>query len=213
MKPTTSLPLCGILLLCLLVIPATATQVLTTVSCTPNPPLQPGTSQHMVAQYTIIPSGSTTFPKGHNLQMQTNLTAAQWTIQVIVDGNNAARQTATGNAAFVNGEILSYTTNHDVSFTVTIDGMVPASSDSTVTLLNLVEIDNTGSVVPGSQSLITQPVTGAGSSPSPLATSVATLTPPVVTPVQTPARSPGFPATLGIGAVALAGIVRMRRRN
>ena len=106
----------------------------------------------MVAQYTIIPSGSATFPKGHDLQMQTNLTDARWTIQVIVDGNTAARQTASGSTAFVNGAILSYTTDHDVSFTATIDGSVPEAVNSSVTLLQMVEIDNTGSAMPGSQS-------------------------------------------------------------
>jgi hypothetical protein len=213
---TTNVPFlfCGILLLFIIVSPVAATQTLTTVSCNPNPPLVPGDHQHMVANYMITPSGSTTFPKGHNLQMQTDLTDAQWTIQVIVDGDNAARQTASGSTAFVNGEILSYSTNHDVSFTVTIDGTVPKTATGTVTLLNMVEIDNTGTAMPGSQSVITQPVAGTSSAQVTAASAVPTLTPPLVTSAITATpRSPGFPASLGIAAVALAGLVWMRRRS
>jgi hypothetical protein len=205
--------LSGGILLLLLAAPAAASQILTGVSCDPTPPLQPGGHQHMVAQYTIIPSGSTTFPKGHNLQMQTDLVSAQWTIQVIVDGNNAALQTASGPAAFVNGAILSYPTNHDLSFTVTIDGTVPATGTGTVTLLNMTELDNNGSPVPGSQSLVAEPVAGAGSGPATSLTPIPTLTPPPVTPAAAATRSPGFPAPLGIAAVTLAGLAWAGRRN
>jgi hypothetical protein len=212
---TTIVPFlfCGILLLLLIVSPVAATQTLTTVSCDPSPPLVPGDHQHMVTKYMITPSGSTTFPRGHNLQMQTDLADAQWTIQVIVDGRDAARQTAYGPAAFVNGEILSYSTNHDVSFTVTIEGIVQKMASGTVTLLDMVEIDNTGSAIPGSRSLIIQPV--AGTNPAQVATTpaVPTLTPPLVTSAATATRSPGFPAPLGIAAVTLAGFAWMRRRH
>ena len=204
---------CGILLLCILISPATATQVLTIVSCDPNPPLVPGDPQLMVAQYTVIPSGSATFPSGHNLQMQTDLSDAKWTIQVIVDGHDAARQTASGSVAFVNGGIISYTTNHDVSFTVTIDGTVPKTATGTVTLLKMVDLDNTGSPVPGSQSPITRPVAGAVSAPVTATTAVPTLTPPPGIPSTSATRSPGFPAPLGMVAVALAGLAWMRRRH
>ena len=103
-----------------------ATVVLSSDSFTPNPPLVPGTQQHVVATYAIIPSGSTTFAKGHSLQMVTDLSAAKWSIQVTLDGRNAAQQSASGDAAFVNGELLSYSTNHDVGMIVTIDGHGPA---------------------------------------------------------------------------------------
>jgi hypothetical protein len=199
------------LLLCLCASPVAATQVLTTVSCTPNPPLVQGDPQQMIAQYTIIPDGSSTFPRGHSLQMQTDLVDAQWTIQVIVDGNNAARQTASGNAAFVSGGILSYPTNHDVSFTVSIAGVVPKTTAGTVTLLNMVELDNTGNTVPGGQSLITRPVTGESAPVVTGTTTVPALTPPLVTPTPV-TRSPGFPAGLGITAVGIAGLAWMRCR-
>jgi hypothetical protein len=206
-----SLLFCGILLL-VIAAPAAASQVLTGVSCDPNPPLQPGGHQHMVAKYMINPSGSTTFPKGHNLQMQTDLVNAPWTIQVIVDGTNAARQTASGSAAFVNGAILSYPTNHDISFTVTIDGTVPDTATGTVTLLNMEEIDNTGNVVPGSVIPVSEPVTVSASGQVTATTPAPTLTPPLVAPAAAATRSPGFPAPLGVAAVALVGLAWVRRR-
>jgi hypothetical protein len=213
MKQNVILLFLGILLVGLIVSPVAASQILTSVSCTPNPPLVPGDHQQMIAQYTVIPSGSTTFPKGHSLQMQTDLVDAQWTIQVIVDGNNAARQTASGNAAFVSGGILSYPTNHDVSFTIAISGEVPKTANGTVPLLNMVELDNTGSPVPGSQSLITQPVAGTGTIPVSGTTLVPTLTPPLVTPSAAPTRSPGFLAEPVIAAMFIAGLVWMRKRQ
>lgn len=198
----------GCALLLFLALPAAASPVLTSDSFNPGSPLVAG-QQHVVASY-VIPSG-TTFPRNHELQMQTDLVDAQWTIQVIVDGNNAARQTASGSAAFVNGGILSYPANHDVGFTVTIDGIVPASATGTVTVLQLVEIDNTGNSVPGSQSVITQPVSGA--SITSVQTAVPSLTPPLVTTTPPVMKSPGSAAGIGITGCCLAGLVWMRRRQ
>jgi len=205
--------LCGILLLIITVSPAAASQVLTSVSCDPTPPFLPGDTQHMVAHYMIIPSGSATFPKGHDLQMQTNLTDARWTIQVIVDGNPAARQTASGSTAFVNGAILSYTTDHDVSFTATINGSVPEAVNSSVMLLQMVEIDNTGSTVPGSQSSVTRPVAATTSEPMTIAPAGPPLTLPPAVPSAAATRSPGFAVPPAIAAASLAGIFWMRRRQ
>ena len=207
------LVLCGILLVLLTVPPATATQLLTGVSCSPAPPFLPGDSQHTVAHYTILPSGSATFPRGHDLQMQTNLTDARWTIQVIVDGNNAARQTASGSTAFVNGVILSYSTNHDVSFTVTIDGSVPETAGDSVTLLRMVELDNAGITLPGSQSLVSRPVAGNASVPVTMVPVVPLSTSPLATPAAAVTISPGFALPSVIAAVSLAGTAWMRRRQ
>ena len=205
--------LCGILLLLLAASPAAASQLLTSVSCSPTPPLLSGGSQHMVAYYTINPLGSATFPPGHVLQMQTNLTHARWTIQVIVDGNNAARQTASGSTAFVNGVILSYSTNHDVSFTVTIDGSVPETAGDSVTLLRMGELDNGGTALPGSQSLVSRPVAGNASVPVTMVPVVPLPTSPLATPAAAATISPGFALLSVIAAASLAGTAWMRRRQ
>jgi hypothetical protein len=198
-----------ILILLLALIPAvSATVVLSSDSFTPNPPLVMATQQHVVAQYTIIPSGSTTFARGHSLQMVTDLTGAKWSIQVTLDGRNAAQQSASGDAAFVNGELLSYSTNHDVGMIVTIDGTVPQTASDQVMVLQIEEIDNSGNVVPGSVITISQPV--AGSAPAAPPSAAPTLTPPIATPAPQPTKSPGFAAIAGL---AVLGACLLFRRN
>lgn len=201
--------ICGALLLLVAVLPVAASPQLASESFIPNPPLVPGGEQQAVASLAI-PSG-TTFPKDHELQMTTQLENAKWNIQVIVDGHNSAQQTASGSAAFINGMILSYSVNHDVRFTVTVSGTVPSSASGTVTVIDLIEIDNNNTIVPGSEIVISQPV--AGSPAVPAVTTVPTLTPPAVTTAPAPTKSPGFTLAAGILACSLAGLAWMRRRQ
>lgn len=207
MSPILRFMLCWCTVLSLIVLPAAALPVLISDSFNPNPPFVAGGQQEVAASYAI--PGGTIFPSNHELQMQTDLVDARWTIQVILDGNNAARQTVSGSAAFINGEILSYSVNHDVRFYVTINGKVPASATGTVTALQLVEIDNSGGIVPGSQSMISQPVTGAV--PSSVRTPVPTLTPLLVTTSPPVTKLPGFSLVIGILGCSLAAFIRMHR--
>jgi len=157
----TSLVIVSVLLFLLAAVPlATSTVILSDVLFTPTGPLVSGNQQQVIATYAIIPSGSTTFPTGHLLQMQTDLVNAKWSIQVTLDGRSAAQQSATGNAAFVNGELLSYSTNQDVGMIVTIDGIVPQTAGDQLMVLQIEEIDNSGNVVPGSVITITRPMVG-----------------------------------------------------
>lgn len=196
-----------LVVLCLLLIsPAAATLVLSNVAFTPDAPLVPGGQQKVVATYAIIPSGSTTFARGHSLQMQTNLTRAQWTVQVTLDGRDAARQTASGSAAFVNGEVLSYSTDHDVGIVVTIDGAVPADASRSLPVLSIEELDNGGNVVPGSVLAVSQPVAGSAT-PAATISAMPTLTPPLVT-TPLPTKSPGFAVPFAITALVAAVLVQ-----
>ena len=190
----------------LLVTPVAATYSLTSVSYTPNPPLVIGGQQQVVATYYIGPSGSTTFIKGHELQMQTDLMNARWNIQVLQNGRNAAQQSASGSAAFVNGALLSYSTNNDVSLCVTINGVVPQTQSVQVMLLQVEEIDNTGNIVPGSVITLSQPV--AGQPATPAQTAFPTLTPTLVSP--SPTKSAGFPAAAGILAISFVFLIIAR---
>jgi hypothetical protein len=164
--------------------------------------------EQQVAATFVIPSG-TTFPKDHELQLQTQLADAQWVIQVVVDGNNAARRTASGSAAFISGQLLSYSVNRDVGFTVTINGKVPASATGSVMVLELVEIDNTNNIVPGSEIAISQPVAGTGSAPA--VTTVPTMTPQLVSTAPPVTKTPGFSPAIGIVALTFVGIIGLRR--
>lgn len=197
-------------LLLLMSVPAAATVVQTTVSLTPNPPLTPGGPQKVAATYVIIPSGAMTFSGNHELQMQTDLADAQWVIQVIVDGHNAARQTASGNAAFFNGALLSYPTNHDVSFTVTINGTVPPAAGPQVLVLQVEELDNAGHVVPGSVLTITEPV--AGHVPTETVTPLPTMT-PVRAPATTATPRADLPPACGVLAAGIGLLLVAWRRD
>ena len=110
--------------------PAVAALVITNVSFSPVPPLMGGDEQHAVMAIAVIPAGATTFSRTHTLQMQTSLTNARWSIQIMVDDIPAAQQPASGTSAFVNGYLLSYPTTSDVSLTVALDGTVPLRDKS-----------------------------------------------------------------------------------
>ena len=194
-----------LVILLLFVPPAIAGLVPSGVSFTPDAPLVPGGRQHVVATYAVIPP----FSRGHSLQIQTDLTRAQWIIQVTLDGRDAARQTASGSVAFVNGALLSYSTDHDVGIVVTVDGTVPPEASGALMALQAEELDNAGNVIPVSVYAVSQPVAGPA---SPAATSVVpTLTPPPVT-TTVPKAAPGFamPAVVSalIAAVLLMQVFR-----
>jgi hypothetical protein len=191
----------------LLVTPVAATYTLSSVSYTPNPPQIIGGHQQVTATYYIGPSGSTTFIVGHELQMQTNLMNARWNIQVLQNGRNAAQQSASGSVAFVNGEILSYSNNNDVSLQVTVDGVVPQTQSVQVMLLQVEEIDNSNNIVPGS--VITLSQTVAGQPATPVQTALPTLTPTRVQPSLT--KSAGFTEVAGILACSLVFLIMARR--
>lgn len=206
MNPVIRSLICGCLLLLLIALPAAASPMLATDSFTPNPPLVSGGQQQVVADFAI-PSG-TTFPKDHELQLQTQLENAKWNIQVVVDGHNSAQQTASGSAAFISGMLLYYSTNHDVRFTVTVSGTVPSTATGALTLIDMVEIDNSNAVVPGSEIVISQPVAGSME-----VTPVPTLTPPIVTTATPSTKSPGFSFIAGIIGCSFAGLALMCRRH
>ncbi|AGB01638.1 hypothetical protein Metfor_0575 [Methanoregula formicica SMSP] len=209
MNPVFRSLICGCLLFLIFVIPVAASPVLTSESFTPNPPLIPGDGQEVVATFAI-PSG-TTFPRDHEIQMTTQLENAKWNIQVVVDGHNSAQQTASGTAAFINGMVLSYSVNHDVRFTVTVTGTVPPAATGSVTVIDLIEIDNTGNIMSGSEIVVSQPA--AGSPTAPAVITVPTRTPPLTTASPAATRSPAFSAVVGILASGMAGVVWMRRRH
>ena len=192
-----------IIALLLLITPAAATLVLTDAVFAPNPPFLNGARQHAIVKFFISPSGATTFVPGHQLQMETGLANARWNIQVRVDGRNDARQSASGSAAFVNGALLSYSTDNDVSLEVTIDGVVPHIQRDQVIVLQVKEIDNTGDVVPGSVITLSQPVAGEPATPQQIA-----FPTPKPTPVpHLPTKSAAFPVTTVILAISLVLIL------
>jgi len=205
--PLIILSLCALAAFVLIISPVAATLALSDVSFTPNPPMVPAQPQQVSAKIWVIPSGATTFASGHEIQLQTTLANAQWDIQIIVDGVPAAHQTAQGNAAFINGALLSYQTNRDVSIVVNVAGTVPANTGSSLRVMQIQELDNNGSVVPGSVITIIQPTTVSTTTPI-----IPTI--PVVTPIKTtlpltssPTRADGFSSLGGIGALCIMAVI------
>ena len=196
-----------ITLVLLQVIPAAGIVALTNVSYNPTLPLVICRQQHVTATYYVAPSGSTTFIRGHQLQMQTGLANAQWNIQVLLNGRNAAQQSASGSVAFVNGEIMSYPTNNDVYLEVTIDGDVLQTHNDQTMVLQLEEIDNSGNVVPGSVLTISQPV--AGQPATTLKTAHPSPAPTIISP--SPTKSAGLPVTTGVFAISLIFLLLFKR--
>ncbi len=194
---------CGVIAaITLLMSPVAATLVLSGESLTPATiPLAPGTDQKVDASIAIIPSGATTFEKGHSLQMQTGLDNAKWNMQVFTDGIPAARQSAEGSALFVNGYLLSYTTNRDVAVSVIVEGFVPADTGATITLLVVQELDNSGMPVLGSVVTISQPV--AAPAGTQVTATVPGISPPLekTAPVPAPTRTGGFCLVAGLIAL------------
>jgi hypothetical protein len=200
----------GLIALMATALPVSASLVLSSVSFFPEGPLIPGGQQQVTAEFVIIPAGEDTFARGHDLQLQTNLTGARWVIQVVVDGRNAARQEASGNVAFINGEILSYPTERDVALTVTVNGGIPPDATGSVKVLALEELNNTGDIVPGSILTLNQPVAGKPSSiPTLPPTTVSTL--PGTT--TSPKATSGFtlPVTVCASGVGLMVCRRFSR--
>lgn len=198
--------LVALLAVAVLTLPASATLILSAPTLNPSAvPLSPGTQQSVNATLTIIPSGDTTFNSQHSVQITTDLNQPTWYVQVFKNGIGAAVIPTLGNAVFINGYLLSYPSNNDVSVVIGVSGSTPSTPGSNVTLLQVEEIDNTNTVVPGSVSRVTEPVAGS------VATTTASI--PVNTPesasvpVSPTRQSPGFSSILGTTAICIGGII------
>lgn len=149
------LPKRAILILLLLLCvagPASASLHLKTISLNPIAAnLAPGIPVNMNVQIAVIPAGETTFVTGHSVQMATDLKEPRWKIVVLVDGVDGAVIPVEGRVAFVNGYLLSYPTQKDVTVSVSLSGMAPPGTDTGgLFLLQATELDNAGQPVPGS---------------------------------------------------------------
>jgi len=153
-------------------------------------PLQPKAQQSVTAIVVIIPQGTTTFIEGNQLQFTTGLVDPQWDVQVMVNGIPAAVIPGRGNTVFINGFLLSYPNSNDVSVSASVTGNVPAGV-STVDLIQVLQLNNAGQVIPWAVQTISEPVavpaTPVLTTPMTPATPVAM----VATPSLTKAPGPG----------------------
>jgi len=140
------------------VVPVSATFQIQQSSLNPaTTPLEPGAQQSVIAEIVIIPQGTSTFIVSNQLQLTTYLVVPLWDVQVMVDGRPAAVIPAQGNTAFINGFLLSYPNNNDVSVSASVKGIVPTGVSS-VKLLQVSQLNNAGQTIPGAVQTISESV-------------------------------------------------------
>ena len=193
--------------------PADATCIVSGQSFNPAPPLAPSAAENATITFTVVPTGATTFPRTHSIQMQTSFWEAHWVIQVFVNGIPQANQSATGPAAFLSGYLLSYPTTNDVSFNVSLSGFVPLGEESNVTILQATELDTTGGTAPFGVNTVSVPLATPSTAVVTPAAPVTTL--PVAASSPSPTKSGSDVAMTGtvalfIGVVAF-GYMRSRQ--
>jgi hypothetical protein len=193
-----------ILVIFALIMPVSATFQIQQSELNPSKtPLQPGEQQSVTAIIAIIPQGTTTFIEGNQLQLTTGLVNPQWDVQVMVNGIPAAAIPAKGNTVFINGFLLSYPTNDDVSVSGSVTGIVPAGVSS-VNLLQVLQLNNAGQIIPGAVQSISEPVAVP-------ATPELTILPELMSPVATsataaPTRASGVSPVILIGGLLVGAL-------
>ena len=208
MRPQSLLLILALSILCCIGT-ASAQYNLQDVTVTPSGenmiPLSEATTSATIA---IIPSGPTTFIEGYTLALSTGLDAAQWNVVVTVNGIQAAVIPKSGNVVYVNGYLLSYPTDRDVAVDVRVEGVVPDSpGGTTLTMLQVQELNNQGQLVGGSTQSVTRTIVGPATSPTTTLTTGATVPPTSSTPTK--AALSFIPAIAGIAAA----IIILTKRN
>jgi hypothetical protein len=186
-----------ITILSLIIVPGAATYALQNVQVQPpTDMLSPEIPVNFHATAQIIPQGPTTYIEGYTMVLSSDLDRARWDVVVHVDGNRAAVFQNTGSTVFINGYLLSYPTSRDVTVEIQVEGYTPSDPPgSTFIVLRIVELNNQGQVVSGSEQTVTRKLASIGPEPTTLmATTEATV------PANTKA---GILSSAVIGGVAV----------
>jgi hypothetical protein len=192
---------------------ASATLYLTESSISPNAPqIVSDTPVQVSGTITIVPSGSTTFSRDNRIQMSTSLGQALWNAVVIVNGHQAAQFEQPGPYLFLNGYLLSYPSTSSVSIDFQVDGSAPSVNvPQQSPFLTVVELNNQGTVVPGSTLNVMQTVIPVN---TPIPSTLMSPSPstPINTPTKTtPTSIPGFMGICTLAALASAAALVFQR--
>jgi hypothetical protein len=166
----------------LLVVPASAGYALQNVEVhPPDEILDPGTPLTVLATVQILPQGPTTYIEGYTMVVSTDLDRARWDVAVMVDGRDAAVFEKTGSSVFISGYLLSYPTSEDVAVSILVSGYTPdLPAGEPFTALRVVELNNQGQLIEGSEQTVSRLTGPPPSAPTPQ-TPGATVTPPGTT--------------------------------
>jgi hypothetical protein len=166
-------------LLSFVIVPGTATFALDKVQVQPpDEGLQPDVPVTIHAMAQIIPQGPTTFVEGYTLVLSTDLDRASWDVAVVIDGKRAAVFQKIGSTVFINGYLLSYPTSRDVTVDIQIDGYTPSiPAGSTFSMLRIVELNNQGQPVSGSEQTVSRTLISVTQEPTNMITTTGTTGP------------------------------------
>ena len=172
-----------IMLVVLLVVQtASASVAVQMLRVNPADTIPPGGQAQVTRDLVVLPSGSDTYQPGHTLVFSTDLEDPHWVIVIVLDGIQNDRSEWYNNVVFLNGYLLTYPTTRDVALRINLTGKAPAGP-ANITLARMVELNNEGRTVPGSEILVPGNVTIQN-----------TPIPGTVTP--TPSTSPAIPTSV-----------------
>lgn len=123
------------------------------IAITPSSNLVSGeTSVRSTFTVNFIPSGGETFPDSHNLQLASEMDSPSWTYAIILDGIENPSKTEIGQNININGWLLSYPSNRELSIKVTMEAKAPVvQSTQEKIVLAVRELDNQGTTISGSE--------------------------------------------------------------
>ncbi len=182
----------GALILLLCVSSAPALVVVQKPLVRPEGTLSPGAPVQVSLDLVVIPAGADTFQPGHTLVFSTDLEKPRWVIEITLDGVPNDRSTWYNNVVFFNGYLLAYPTTRDVSLRIDLDGDAPAGAGK-IDLIRVVELDNQGKTVPGSE-IAASGTVAPPETPAPVTTAAIPLT-------STPTLPPGPTTTAALSGL------------
>lgn len=142
-----------IIFVLLIVQSASASVAVQMLRVNPADTIPPGGQAQVSLDLVVIPSGSDTFQPGHTLVFSTDLEDPHWVIVIVLDGMQNDRSEWYNNVVFLNGYLLTYPTTRDVAIRVNLTGKAPAGP-ANITLARMVELNNEGRTVPGSEIIV-----------------------------------------------------------
>ncbi len=124
-------------------IQAVSAFAVSSITVDPSGSMTPATPVIVTFKVDFTASGDETFPSGDELQMSTDLDAAQWTYSLVLDGVDTVQPSTSGRVLTVSGWILSYPSSVEENLKVTLQGKAPTVSTTTnKTLIKIAEYDS-----------------------------------------------------------------------
>ncbi len=124
-------------------IQAVSAFAVSSITVDPSGSLTPGTPVIVTFKVDFTASGDETFPSGDELQMSTDLDAAQWSYSLVLDGVDTVQPSTSGRVLTVSGWVLSYPSSVEEALKVTVQGKAPSVTQTTnKTLIKISEYDS-----------------------------------------------------------------------